>query len=288
MSSYRLFNYLYNLHFLLKCHACYICDREVCLKEYLYYVWFCTFWKEPSINIQYKKMLTCNLYIRPNKRYRCIWKALLSLILMLHYNTPLKLVCRLIAFTICCPIQQMVDRCFSAQKVAWEDSICCSFAVCNVLLCTGAQFNKCSNQGYALIKLLRYLHCIQYINTISLKLSLSASIKSEKKTECQTFCFYSSIQRHLTSSCLSLFLDFWKKSASLWCHHCLVFACPATFSWAKYLKQIKSYISSAKLVRWKILYIILNFLIIFSWSIQTRQQIRMHTHSRSESQIGMK
>ena len=49
-----------------------------------------------------REMLICNLHINSNKRYRCIWKALLSLRRMVHYNTPLKLVCLWITFTVCC------------------------------------------------------------------------------------------------------------------------------------------------------------------------------------------
>ena len=84
------------------------------------------------------EMLICNLYIKPNKIYRCIWKALLSLILTQHYNTPLKLVCPLMAFTVCCPMQEMVDQCFSAQAVAWADSYL--FAVQIFLLCNTKAF----------------------------------------------------------------------------------------------------------------------------------------------------
>ena len=53
---------------------------------------------------------------------------------MLHYNTPLKLACPYRAFTVCCPIQQMVDRCFSAKTVWWADLY--PFAVRILSLCT--------------------------------------------------------------------------------------------------------------------------------------------------------
>ena len=53
---------------------------------------------------------------------------------MLHYSTPLKLVCPIIAFPVCCPIRQTVDRCFSAQTVAWADLH--PFAVQSFWLCT--------------------------------------------------------------------------------------------------------------------------------------------------------
>ena len=56
-----------------------------------------------------------------------------SLAVLDTYSTPLKLVSPIIAFIVCCPIRQTVDRGISVQTVTWADLH--AFAVQRFLLC---------------------------------------------------------------------------------------------------------------------------------------------------------
>ena len=96
-----------------------------------------------SYHLKFIISLFCSLNYLYKKKSRCTWNAVLSLILILHYNTPLKLVCPSMALMICSIGQQTIDRCLIVHKWSCGQifirllSAWCPCSVRNILLCCG-------------------------------------------------------------------------------------------------------------------------------------------------------